>query len=104
MWEPKVPASPGLRRCSMTAFMQSWQQPGGCSLPVCSTMRGRAEYESACQEGPQAPEEEDHDARTQVRPGSQEARSCPAATRRLHPCRNGHPEEAELGAAQDRPC
>ena len=37
-------------------------------------MRGRAEYESTRQEGPQAPEEEDHDAGPQVGPGSQEGR------------------------------
>ena len=42
------------------------------SWPDCSTMRGRAEYESTRQEGPQAPEEEDDDAGPQVRPGSQE--------------------------------
>src|SRR6202012_4366479 len=44
------------------------------------------------------------DAGPQVGPGSQEARSCPAASRRLHPRRNRHPEEAELGSAQDRAC
>ena len=48
---------------------------GAGSWPDCSTMRGRAEYESTCQEGPQAPEEEDDDAGPQVGPGSQEGAS-----------------------------
>ena len=47
-------------------FLPSWRRRRGLSLAVCSTMRGRAEYESTCQEGPQAPEEEDHDAGPQV--------------------------------------
>ena len=40
-------------------------------------MRGRAEYESTCKEGPQAPEEEDDDARPQVGAGPQEAVAAP---------------------------
>src|SRR4051794_26001662 len=67
-------------------------------------MRGRAEYQSTCQEGPQAPEEEDGDAGTQVLARTQEGRRGAAASRRLHARRDRNAEEAELGAAQDRPC
>src|SRR4051812_8514141 len=100
----RLPASRAPPRCSRTGSSRSCQRPGGWSWPDCSTMRGRAEYESACQEGPQEPEEEDHDAGPQVGSGPQEGRSRSAAARRLHPCRHGDAEEAELGSAQDRPC
>ena len=58
---------------------------GGAALrPDCSTMRGRAEYESTCQEGPQAPEEEDDDAGPQV--GRRAARRRVAAPQRRGVC------------------
>ena len=42
-------------RCSRTASTPSSRQRRGWSLADCSTMRGRAEYESTCPQGPQAP-------------------------------------------------
>src|ERR1700710_2511688 len=101
---PRLRASRAPRRFSKTVSTRSSQPRADWFLPDCSTMRGRAEYEPTRQEGPQAPEEEDHDAGPQVGPGSQERRSRSAAPRRLHPRRHGHAEEAELGSAQDRPC
>ncbi len=59
------------------ASTPSSRQRRGWSLAVCSTMRGRAEYESTCQEGPQAPEEEDDDAGTQVGQGRKKAVAAP---------------------------
>src|SRR4051812_7723126 len=70
---------------------------------VCKVPR-RAEHEPTRTQGPQAPEEEGDDARSEVRPGAQEARVRAAAPWCLHPCRDGDAEEAELGSAQDRPC
>ena len=70
---PDHRASPAPPRCSRTASTPSSRQRRALVLaPDCSTMRGRAEYESTCQEGPQAPEEEDDDAGPQVGAGSQE--------------------------------
>src|SRR3954454_12674657 len=100
---PSDRASRGQRQCSRVASTPSSRQRRGCSWADCSTMRGRAEYQSTCQEGPQAPEEEDDDARSQVGTGQQEGRCRAATARRLHARRNRNAEEAELRPAQDRP-
>ena len=52
---PRPPASPAPTRCSTRASTPSWRPRRHWCSADCSTMRGRAEYESTCQEGPQAP-------------------------------------------------
>src|SRR3954466_13197475 len=91
--------------------------PPGRSTRPCSTSWSRGPPPSRCYsfapnaddltaraQGPQGPEEEARDPWPQVRQGPQEARRRPAAARRLHACLHDHAEEAELRAAQGRPC
>src|SRR3954447_22703354 len=67
-------------------------------------MRARAEHQPADSQGPSTAAEEGDDAWTQVRRRRQAPRCGAPAPRCLHPRRDGHAEEAELGASQDRAC
>ena len=77
---------------------------GSAPLAIAATIRRRAEHEPTGPQGPKPQAQEDDDAGPQVGPGAQEARRRASAPGRLHARRHGDPEEAELGAAQDRPC
>ena len=92
----KNPASPGRPRSSRTASTRSSQQPRGlvsragllyyarpCRIPINLSRRG-----------PQAPEEEDHDAGPQVGPRSQERVAAPQDGASA-PGRHGDAEEAD---------
>src|SRR5215218_9822436 len=70
----------------------------------CYSSAPDADDLTARAQGPQGPEEEARDPWPQVGQGPQEARRRPAAARRLHACLHDHAEEAELRAAQGRPC
>src|SRR5215207_9495702 len=65
-------------------------------------MHRRAEHQPARPQGANPEEEEDVDARPEVGPRAQGAGRRSAAAWRLHPRGDGHAEEAELGASQDR--
>ena len=78
----------------------------GLGAPVrrCYSFAPNADDLTARTQGPQGSQEEARDPWPQVGQGPQEARRRPAAARRLHACLHDHAEEAELRAAQGRPC
>src|SRR4051794_9014571 len=89
------------RRCSRS--WRSGPRPRA-RLPRCYSSAPNADDLTARAQGPQGPEEEARDPWPQVGQGPQEARRRPAAARRLHACLHDDAEEAELRAAQGRPC